>query len=156
MKAYLASDFLAVLALVALSTLAGFAWNAGLGERAAWSAPVQTSADGAVRVADVDFRDLAAGVRGGRFVLLDARGGGAYRSGHIPGARNLPAAADVSDLRRVMDDFRTDSRPVVVYCSGVLCEDADNLAARLHDLDPRKPIFIYRGGWEEWQANERP
>jgi len=105
---------------------------------------------------DLDFREVAAGVKQGRFLLLDARTASEFERGHLPGAQSVPIRSGAEELARVRSELRTDDRPVVVYCGGVLCEDADQLAARLHGIAPDQKIFIYRGGWEEWQDNVRP
>lgn len=156
MKLRLFSDLLVILVLAVLAVVVGLAWNATLGARAAWAdTSTARSANASASIPDIDYRRVEEGVRQQAFIFVDARNPDEFRAGHIPGALSVPAPADSGALRQAIQSLHADARPVVVYCSGVLCEDADVLASHLHAIDPRKSIFIYRGGWEEWQANER-
>jgi len=145
MKAF---DILTILGLVAMSAVAGLAWNAALGARSAWAGLRERSAvsDAAPTLPDIAFHEVAAGVRKGDFVFVDAWSAEEFRGGHIPGALNVPAMADEKTLRQTMEAMHADTRPVVVYCSGVLCEDADDLAGRLpcHRL-PETDLHLSRG-----------
>jgi thiosulfate/3-mercaptopyruvate sulfurtransferase len=103
--------------------------------------------------------------------VLDARGAGRFtgsepeprpncRSGHIPGARNLPVDRLVDPQRRtvkppaVLSAMLTEAgidpaRPVVTSCgSGVT---ACALALALH-LVGKDDVAIYDGSWSEWGA----
>jgi thiosulfate/3-mercaptopyruvate sulfurtransferase len=106
--------------------------------------------------------------------LLDARSSGRFagtepepragiRSGHIPGARNLPFAELVAqdgtllpleELARRFAAAGIDlARPVVTSCgSGVT---ACALALGLHRLG-RRDYAVYDGSWTEWGAPEGP
>ncbi len=148
------SNLLTILGLVVVSALVGIAWNTWTG---AGGKPVAETPGGkASFLSDLDFREVAAGVKRGSFHLMDARTASEFERGHLPGAQSVPVGSGTEELFRVRTGLRTDARPVVVYCAGVLCEDADELATRLHGIAPDKQIFIYRGGWEEWQDNARP
>lgn len=85
------------------------------------------------RISGKDARDkVAAGA-----LLLDVRSEGEFRSGAIPGAKNIPVqslASRLGELER--------GRPIVVYCaSGMRSSSAASLLKRsgfadVHDLGP--------------------
>ncbi|MEQ3554456.1 sulfurtransferase [Pseudonocardia nematodicida] len=128
---------------------------------------------GAMPVVDAD--GAAALARDG--ALLDARAAARYRgetepvdprAGHVPGARNVPAASLAGpDGRRLPGDVLADrfraagvtaGAPVGAYCgSGV------NACATVQALEdaglttPEAPAALYPGSWSEWSADpERP
>ena len=106
--------------------------------------------------------------------LLDARSPGRFagnepeprpgiRSGHIPGARNLPYPELVSSDGTLLPEARLAERyrsagidldrPVVTSCgSGVT---ACALALGLHLLG-RRDYAVYDGSWTEWGAQDGP
>ena len=81
-----------------------------------------------------DARKLVAAGAG----LLDVRTAGEFRSGHVPGAVNIP----VQELPRRLNDVGAKDRPVVVYClSGARSAQAKRLLesggfTQVHDLGP--------------------
>jgi rhodanese-related sulfurtransferase len=91
---------------------------------------------------------------GGTALVLDARAEKLFTQGHVPGARNVPAAAAEvplpSDLLGVPRD-----RTLVVYCEGGNCQSSLILAGRLHD-EGFRDIRVFGGGWEEWKKAGLP
>lgn len=117
--------------------------------------------------------DVASGLEGGTFQVLDARSAARFRgeapeprpglaSGHIPGSRNLPYSDLLKDGRLVADDelrrmFEAAgvdvTKPVVTTCgSGVT---AAVLALALESVGARA-AGLYDGSWSEWGAGSRP
>jgi rhodanese-related sulfurtransferase len=86
--------------------------------------------------------------RAGRSVVLDARAAGFFEQGHVPGARNLPAADAQGALPAGLFEIPED-RTFLVYCEGGDCQSSLALARRLHDAGCRD-IRVFSGGWEEW------
>jgi thiosulfate/3-mercaptopyruvate sulfurtransferase len=103
-----------------------------------------------------------------RTLLLDARAGERYRgetepvdpvAGHIPGARNAPAAGNLdADLRfRSPEELRRRyealgagaGRDVVVYCGSGVSACHDLLAMEVAGLTGAR---LYPGSWSEWSA----
>jgi len=78
------------------------------------------------------------------FVLLDVRGGDAYRRAHVPGAVNLP--------HREISERTLEAWPhgtlFVVYCAGPHCNGADRAALRLAGLG--RPVKVTIGGITGW------
>jgi rhodanese-related sulfurtransferase len=85
-------------------------------------------------------------------VLIDARFGRDYQSGHLDGAVNLPM--DANDVRRraIAASIPKNSR-IVVYCQSKACKFAENVALWLED-DGFSHVAIYQGGWVDWVAKD--
>ncbi len=94
---------------------------------------------------ETDVSDVAAALATGRpgFVLIDSRGGDAWRQGRIPGAVHLPTAELVHRL-----DTLDRTVPVVTYCWGPGCNGASRsaLAFAQQGFTVREMI----GGFEYW------
>lgn len=117
------------------------------------------------RVASLD--DMRAIVASGSAQIADARPAGRFagtdpeprpgiRSGHMPGARNVPATSlsrdgrllPIDELRKVLEDAGLDlSKPVVTSCgSGVTAAVISLALASVGHSDNR----LYDGSWTEW------
>ncbi|MEN6561393.1 MAG: rhodanese-like domain-containing protein [Acidobacteriota bacterium] len=92
--------------------------------------------------------------RTGQAVILDARAAGFFERGHVPGARNLPAAGAKGALPAGILEIPRD-RTCLVYCEGGDCRSSLSLARRLHDAGFRD-IRVFGGGWEEWTGAGLP
>ena len=92
--------------------------------------------------------------RTGLAVVLDARAEGLFAQGHIPGARNIPAAPAGLGLP---DGLLGAARNMilVVYCEGDDCQSSLVLARRLHD-EGFRDIRVLTGGWREWERAGLP
>lgn len=96
----------------------------------------------------------------GRFTGSDPEPRPGMRSGHMPGARNLPATAlsrdgsllSVEELRKVLDEAGLDlSRPVVTSCgSGVTAAVISLALASVGHQDNA----LYDGSWTEWGGRD--
>ncbi len=92
----------------------------------------------------------------GRFTGSDAEPRAGMRSGHMPGARNVPATVlsqdgklkKLSELRAIFDDAGVDlSQPVVTSCGSGVTAAVISLA--LASLGHEKNR-LYDGSWSEW------
>ena len=159
------------------------AWRRGGGEMETTppQTPVQTAASGQftarppVGAQVIDMPTIQAMITADSLgQLADARAVGRFagtapepraglRSGHIPGARNVPLSSlladdgsfkPVADIRQAFVEGGIDpDRPVITSCgSGVTaCGLALGLA-----LAGNEQVFVYDGSWTEWGASEAP
>jgi rhodanese-related sulfurtransferase len=110
-----------------------------LTRRAPEALPVSLSLD--------EFRSFAEQKRG---LVLDARPELFHRLGHVPGAISLPREALESGYAKLKAQLESDkSQPLVVYCSGISCEDSIMVQQALVKLGYTH-VSIFRGGWDEW------
>jgi rhodanese-related sulfurtransferase len=95
---------------------------------------------------ETDCWDTHEALAGGdpRFVLLDVRGPGAYRDGHVPGAVHLPHGKIVESK---MAQYPPETL-FVVYCAGPHCNGAARAAVRLARLG--RPVKLMAGGITGW------
>lgn len=114
------------------------------------------------------MRDI---VEDGSAQIADARGAGRFtgdeaepragmRSGHMPGARNLPATSlssggrfkDVATLKALIEDAGIDlSRPVVTSCGSGVTAAVITLALESVGQDDNA---LYDGSWSEWGSRD--
>ncbi len=119
----------------------------------------------AARVASLD--DMRAIVEAGSAQIADARPAGRFtgadpeprpgmRSGHMPGAKNVPAASlskdgsllSVEELRAALEGAGLDlSRPVVTSCGSGVTAAVISLALASVGHDDNR---LYDGSWSEW------
>jgi rhodanese-related sulfurtransferase len=92
--------------------------------------------------------------RAGQTAVLDARAEEAFKRGHVPGARNVPAAGTGGTIPADLLGAARD-RTLVVYCEGGDCLSSLILARRLHD-EGFRDIRVFGGGWEEWRKAGLP
>src|SRR5690242_6827708 len=78
-------------------------------------------------VSDV-HADLEAGIGG--LAVVDSRGPGAWRQGHLPGAVHLPTASIAAQARELI----APGTAVVTYCWGPGCNGAARAAGELASL----------------------
>jgi len=111
-------------------------------------------------IVDAGSRQIADARAAGRFVGTDPEPRAGLRSGHMPGARNVPSSTladkgylkDIAGLRQVLDDAGVDlSRPVVTSCGSGITAAVITLA--LESLG-HKDNILYDGSWSEWGAHK--
>ena len=88
----------------------------------------------------------------GKTVFVDARTEKEYGEGHIQGSLNIPHEhwEDYSALFGKLEN-----RPVVTYCSGAECKASVHLADNFTQMG-FSPIYVFFGGWPEWQKAGYP
>jgi rhodanese-related sulfurtransferase len=91
-------------------------------------------------------------------LIIDAREEAAYQAGHIPGAYEFSPYYPENYLATVrpLCDF---AEQIIIYCTGGdECPDSQAAALYLRDTTgvPGAKIFVYGGGFDEWQAAGLP
>ena len=83
-------------------------------------------------------------------LLLDIRDSAAYRNGHIPEAKHIPA----SELKqRAKELIKFKEKPVVVYCSNGM---QSNSAGKTLQKEGFNQVSMLRGGLATWQDANLP
>ena len=86
-------------------------------------------------------------------LFVDARNKSDYDYSHIKNSVSLPVF-QFEDYKRILETIDV-NQPIVVYCNGPDCDMIDMLAKLLVDFGYRK-IFVFKGGWEEWEKANYP
>ena len=86
-------------------------------------------------------------------LFIDARDTEEFDDGHISGAINIPYLHADEYLTRL--DPVVKMEPVVVYCEGADCDMSIRLGNELFSKGYKK-VFIFFGGWEEWERSGYP
>jgi rhodanese-related sulfurtransferase len=87
-------------------------------------------------------------VASGKLLLIDARPEMSYAQGHLPGALSFPLHGFNENLTSLGQALAREL-PVVVYCSGVACQDSHTFARKLVVMGV-KNVMVYSGGFDEW------
>ena len=83
-------------------------------------------------------------------IFIDARDEEEFAEGHIKGAILAPSTPELVQL------FPDRSSPIVTYCSGGDCDVSMELAEQLMFDWEYERIFVYLGGWPEWEKAGYP
>jgi rhodanese-related sulfurtransferase len=79
--------------------------------------------------------------------VAEILGPSSFERGHLPGAVNLPLDGLVENAARLLPDK---SEPIVVYCSGITCQNSDIAQRKLHSLGYQN-VRVFKGGKAAWQ-----
>lgn len=102
-----------------------------------------------MRVGVVEF---AAMVPGRDVLAIDARPPAFFARGHVPGAVNLSREGFAKAwIMRETEFLAWRKRPVVVYCGGGTCEEAERLGHALVSLG-FEDVLVLAEGWSGWLA----
>ena len=108
------------------------------------------------KIVEKGSRQVADARAAGRFTGVEPEPRAGLRSGHMPGARNVPSTSladkgylkDIKGLQQVLDNAGVDlSRPIVTSCGSGITAAVITLA--LESLG-HKDNVLYDGSWTEW------
>lgn len=89
-------------------------------------------------------------------LILDARPKVFYRFGHIPSALSLPRDDFERQYQVLYSHLQSHHDSLlVVYCSGMGCQDSQMVADALKKL-AYPHVSLFRGGWSAWEAAGLP
>lgn len=86
-------------------------------------------------------------------VFIDARPQESLKDGYIKNAINIPYN-DVENKLTELLSVPVDT-PIVVYCDGADCQASVRLTSLLQSMG-YKYVYVFFGGWLEWQNNGLP
>ncbi len=84
----------------------------------------------------------------GSALFLDARPPGEYAESHLPGALNLPPREFDDYFAQVVERVEEAER-LIIYCEGVECSDAIEVAERLIEFGFSE-VYVFEPGWRAW------
>jgi len=87
-------------------------------------------------------------------VLVDARRSEDYKMGHIARAINIPAGMERVSRLACLSNV-SHATQIIVYCQSRTCPYARSVAGDLV-RDGYENIFIFEGGWVEWEKTVTP
>ncbi len=87
----------------------------------------------------------------GKVLWIDARPQEQYDAGHVPEALLLNEQKFDDQLFSHLDILQTNTRPIIVYCSGARCDASRHVLERLKQTLPIENAFVLKGGWNAWQ-----
>jgi len=108
------------------------------------SANMQTAREAVISIDEARALFLTNGA-----VFIDARPAEAFRSGHIPGALNLPP----DDFEQLLPDIREQIPPdslIITYCDGESCNLSEVTAMQLSGKGYSN-VQVLVNGWSVWQ-----
>ena len=140
-RGHMLDELVRDLAGIGLDRIAGYfgsevvdAWRASQGQ-------LQT-------IPSLGMADLLAQLRSNDKLVLDVRGEGEWKAGHLPGSLNLP----IGELDHRLGELPRD-RPVIVHCqTGARAA----MAASLLRARGFREVSQFPGGFAEWRAAGRP
>ena len=87
-------------------------------------------------------------------VFIDARLAADYQADHLKGAINIPVNASDEEYQKTTSHIDKDAR-IVIYCQSAGCRFAQTVALKMID-DGYSHISIFKGGWQQWSADNNP
>ncbi len=160
----LRTAFLQALLLALIAILIAAAFNACRPNGLKWlgQGPLpEEYAKGSGTFETISLEDAFSGYTQGTLVFIDARSSTAFRSGHLPGAHNIPPE-NVSSCIDTLRGATLLGKTPVVYCDGPGCDLSLRVASLLAEHG-FPGIQILTAGWEGWydagfpiEQGERP
>ncbi len=117
--------------------------------------PVRMNGRG--ELSSISLEEMFALQGSGNALIFDARPGYLFHIGHIPGAESLPKSDCENSIAKIDERLKSAvaaGKPIVVYCSGIMCPDARTVA--IHISGYGHPAKIFSGGYDAWKKAGLP
>ena len=108
-------------------------------------------------VSSISLEEMFALQNSGNALIFDARPTYLFHLGHIPGAESLPKSDCENSIAKMEDRLKSAvaaGKPIIVYCSGLLCPDARTVA--MHISGYGHPAKIFSSGYDAWKKAGLP
>ena len=109
------------------------------------------------RVTSISMSELFALQQSGKVLIYDARPSFFYHLGHLPGAISLPKDGGDAEIQKHESEIKAAiaiKKPIVVYCTNLLCADARTVASHLSSFGYSSAVMS--GGWDAWKEAGLP
>ncbi len=113
--------------------------------------------NGRGKVTSISLTELFTLQQSGKVLIYDARPGFFYALGHLPGAISLPKEEGDDGILKHEAEIKAAiaaKKPVVVYCTNLLCPDARTVANHLAGFGYSSSVLT--GGWDSWKEADLP
>jgi rhodanese-related sulfurtransferase len=96
--------------------------------------------------------------REGSVILIDVRNIPHYEEGHIPGAYNYDFYYHRDDQVGQIVPTCQNAQQIIVYCNGGKCDASEEASLFLRDSIniPGQKLYVYTGGFADWEARGLP
>lgn len=91
----------------------------------------------------------------GDVLWLDARPRDQFAEAHVPAAELLNEQDFDNLLFDLLPKLQSNTKPVIIYCSGERCEASRKVREKLLQIVPIEQCYVLRGGWKALQAARR-
>ncbi len=108
-------------------------------------------------VSSISLEEMFAHQGSGNALIFDARPAYLFHLGHIPGAESLPKSDCENSIAKMDERLKSAvaaGKPIIVYCSGLLCPDARTVA--MHISGYGHPAKIFSSGYDAWKKAGLP
>ena len=106
------------------------------------------TADNSISFTRLSIDEALKEYNSGEPLFIDARSYDYYISGHIKGARSVPANRFDDFFKNALKNIAADKK-IIVYCGGFNCDLAEEVANKLF-FKGFEDIKIFEDGWEKW------
>ena len=109
------------------------------------------------KVTSISLTEVFTLQQSGNVLIYDARPGFFYGLSHIPGAISLPKPdcdAQITKREAEIKAAIAAKKPIVVYCTNLLCPDARTVANHLASFGYSSSVLS--GGWDSWKESGLP
>ena len=117
--------------------------------------PVRMNGRG--ELSSISLEEMFALQGSGDALIFDARPAYLFHLGHIPGAESLPKSDCENSIAKMDERLKSTvaaGKPIIVYCSGLLCPDARTVA--IHISGYGHPAKLFSGGYDAWKKAGLP
>lgn len=101
----------------------------------------------------ISYQQIKDRINNDNFLIIDARSAEDYEKGHIGNAVNIfPYDDEDTYFQKIYTQPR--DKKILIYCTGGSCDLSHKLAKDMKTAGFEN-IFIYTGGWEEWEEKSK-
>jgi rhodanese-related sulfurtransferase len=105
-------------------------------------------------VKEMDIQSAMAAYKSQKALFVDARSQDEFKSGHIRGAANLPEQEFQNWIEKILHEIDPGTE-IIVYCSGIECSQAKDLAENLFQTGFIH-VSYFSGGFSQWREYNLP